>query len=152
MEKKEGRASSVEAFLAKLPSERRDAIREVRAVIRAHLPAGFAETTQFGMISYVIPLDTYPHTYNGQPLMLAALGSQKNHMALYLMTVYGDTPTALWFIEEYRKTGKKLDMGKACIRFRKLEDLPLELVGRAIARVSVKDYIAVYEKSRKSPA
>ena len=136
-------------YLAGLPDDRRSALSAVRKVILDNLPTGYREGISYGMIAYVIPLARYPDTYNGQPLTLAALASQKNYMSLYLMCVYHGTPIAAWFKDEFRKTGRKLDMGKSCIRFKRLEDLPLDLVGRTIARVSVQDYIAVYEKARK---
>ena len=141
-------ARTVEEYLAALPDDRRDAIAAVRAVILGHLPDGFDERMQHGMLSYVVPLERYPDTYNGQPLALASLASQKRHMALYLMGVYGDDGTATWFRERWAETGKRLDMGKSCVRFRRLDDLPLGLVGEAIARTSVDDFVALYERSR----
>jgi hypothetical protein len=141
-------AGTAADYLKSLPPDRRAAIARVRKVILDNLPPGYEERMLMGMIAYVIPLDRFPDTYNGQPLMMAALASQKNHMSLYLMCVYGDSESAGWFKEELSKTGKKLDMGKACVRFRKIDDLPLELVARTIARVSVADYVAVYEKAR----
>ncbi|HEV8054677.1 MAG TPA: DUF1801 domain-containing protein [Candidatus Limnocylindrales bacterium] len=122
----------------------------VREVIRANLPRGNEEGMQFGMISYHVPLERFPNTYNGQPLGLAALASQKNYMALYLNTVYGDPETERWFRERYASSGKKLDMGKSCLRFRKLEDLPLDLIGETIARAPVDEYIRRYEAARGS--
>lgn len=142
-------AKTISGYLESLPFERREAIARVRKVIRDNLPPGYEEQMLMGMISYVVPLKRFPETYNGHPLMMAALASQKNHMALYLMCVYGHSESASWFREEFRKSGKRLDMGKACIRFKKIDDLPLELVGRSIARVPVEDYIAVYKKSRR---
>ena len=103
---------------------------------------------QFGMISYVIPLERYPVTYNKQPLMYASLASQKNYMSLYLMNIYGNPQAQQWFREEYQASGKRLDMGKSCVRFKKLEDLPVDLIGKAIARGSVCDFIKLYEASR----
>jgi Domain of unknown function (DU1801) len=102
------------------------------------------------MIGYYIPHSLYPPGYHCDPklpLSMAWIGSQKNHMSLYLMCVYGNSKHATWLKEEWAKTGKKLDMGKACIRFKKLEDLPLDLIGRLIARISVKDFIAGYESA-----
>jgi hypothetical protein len=142
------KALTVESYLESLSPDRREAIGTVRKVILGHLPAGYYEGMHMGMIGYVIPLESYPTTYNGQPLMIAALASQKNYMALYLMCVYGSTDTASWFKEELRKSGMRLDMGKACIRFTRVDKLPLDLVGRTIARVSIKDFIAMYERSR----
>ena len=142
------KAKTVNGYLAELLPERREAIEAVRKVILDHLPDGFEETLQFGMIAYVIPLERYPETYNKQPLQYAALASQKNYMSLYLMNIYGDPETQQWFVDEYRASGKKLDMGKSCVRFNKLEDLPVDLIGEAIARTSVGDFIKLYEASR----
>ena len=99
----------------------------------------------YGMISYEIPLETFPKTYNKKPLQYAALASQKNYMSLYLMNVYGDKPTETWFLDEYEKTGKKLDMGKSCVRFKTLGNLPIELIGDAIARTPVATFLERYE-------
>ena len=135
-------ATTVPAYLKSLPEDRRKAIAKVRATIRKNLPKGIVETMNWGMISYEVPLRRYPDTYNKQPLMFAALASQKNHMAVYLTTVCGDPKASAWFAKAYKATGKKLDMGKSCVRFRRLEDLPLELVGEAIGRVSLDEFIA----------
>jgi hypothetical protein len=135
-------ASSVPEYLASLPPERRQAMEAVRAVIRANLPPGIEEGMQFGMIGYYVPLSTYPDTYNGQPLCVAALASQKQYMSAYLMAVYGDPATEKWFKAEWKKTGKKLDMGKSCVRFKKLDDLALEVIGQAIRRVPAAKYVA----------
>ncbi len=141
-------AQTVEEYLAELPTDRREAINAVRKVILDNLPTGYEEMMQFGMISYVIPLERYPVTYNKQPLQYAALASQKHYMSVYLMNVYGDPDSEQWFVEQYRASGKKLDMGKSCVRFKKLDDLPLDLIGRAIARTPVEAYIEVYEVAR----
>ena len=140
--------ATVDGYLAELPEERREALSAVRETILQNLPEGFEESMQYGMISYVIPLERYPDTYNGQPLTLASLGSQKRHMALYLMGVYGDEGTATWFRKRWEATGKKLDMGKSCVRFRKLDDLSLDVVGEAIGRIDAGEFIAAYERSR----
>ena len=141
-------AASVRAYLAELPEDRREIVEAVRAVILEHLPTGFEEGMQYGMIGYYVPLERYPVTYNGQPLGVAALASQKRHLSLYLMGIYGDDGESSWFRERWAETGKKLDMGKSCVRFRRLDDLALDVVGEAIARTSVDDFIAVYERSR----
>ena len=141
-------ATSVTEYLATLPPDRRDAIREVRGEVLANLPDGYTETMNWGMISYEVPLDRYPDTYNGKPLMYAALASQKNHMAVYLSGVYADDERREAFLDAYRATGKKLDMGKSCVRFKKLEDLPVELVGKMVASMSVEQFIDAYEKGR----
>ncbi len=141
-------AETVDQYLSELPDDRRESIAEVRQTILDNLPDGYVEAMSWGMISYEVPLDTYPDSYNGKPLMYAALASQKNHMAIYLTAVYGDPETKDWFIDEYKATGKKLDMGKSCVRFKSLEQLPLEVVGEAIARVPVEDFIGVVEAAR----
>jgi hypothetical protein len=142
-------AKTAEEYLGALPEHRRTAIAAVRKVILANLPAGYEECMQYGMISYVVPHSLYPAGYHCDPkqaLTYASLGSQKNHMALYLMCVYGDPAVAAWFQKAFQAAGKKLDMGKACVRFRKLEDLPLDVIGQAIARVPAKAYIARIEQ------
>lgn len=147
-------AASVEEYLTGLPDDRRAAFTAVRAAIRAALPTGIVETMNWGMITYEIPLATYPDTYNGQPLMYAALASQKNHMAVYLQAVYGNEDLRTRFEDAYRASGKKLDMGKSCVRFKKLDDLPLEVVADAIAACSVTQYLTSYEQAmaaRKTP-
>jgi hypothetical protein len=140
-------ATTVEDYLASLPDDRREAISAVRAEILAHLPAGIVETMNWGMISYEVPLSTYPGTYNGQPLSFAGLASQKNHMAVYLSAVYGNAQLRERFEEEYRATGKRLDMGKSCVRFRRLDDLPLDVVGRAVGACSVERFIAMHDQA-----
>ncbi|MXY78555.1 MAG: DUF1801 domain-containing protein [Chloroflexi bacterium] len=141
-------ATTVSDYLAELPDERRRAIAAVRDVILDHLPGGYEEAMQYGMISYIVPADVLAETYNGQPLMYAALASQKRHMSLYLTNVYGDPDVEAWFRERYRATGKRLDMGKSCVRFRRLDDLPLDLVGEAIARTPLADFVEIYRASR----
>ncbi len=137
-------AATVKEYLASLPAERRRAIGAVRRVILKNLPSGYREVMQYGMISYVIPLSVYPDTYNKQPLAIASLASQKNYMALYLMGVYSGKD-AKAFEKAYKATGKTLDMGKCCVRFKTLDDLPLGLIGKTIAKVSVKRFIKQYE-------
>ena len=141
-------ADSPEQYLAELPEDRRDAIGEVRNVILRNLPDGYEEQMGWGMLAYVVPLERYPDTYNTQPLMYAALASQKHHMAVYLTNVYADEATLDWFREAYLATGKKLDVGKSCVRFRRLDQLPLDVVGQAVARTSVDEFIAQYERAR----
>jgi hypothetical protein len=141
-------ALTVEAYLAELPDDRRSAIAGIRDVIVEHLPAGFVEGMQYGTISYYIPLERYPDTYNDQPLAIAALASQKRYMSLYLMGIYANDDDAWWFREQWTLSGKRLDMGKSCVRFRKLDDVPLDVVGAAIERTSTEALIAAYERSR----
>ena len=142
-------AQSVEKYLKALPEDRRAAIAVVRNAILENLPAGYEETFQHGMLAYVIPLSTYPATYNKLPLVYAALASQKNYMSVYLMNIYGNLDNEAWFIDEYNASGKKLDMGKSCVRFKSLEALPVDLIGEAIARTPMAEYIQIYEASRK---
>ena len=144
----QSKAATVEEYLGELPDDRRAAIAEVRETILENLPEGIVETMNWGMISYEIPLETVPDTYNGKPLMYAALASQKKHMAVYLSNVYADEGTTDWFTEAYQATGKRMDMGKSCVRFRNIEDLPVELIGEAIARTSMDEFIAIYHASR----
>lgn len=131
-----------------MPEDRRAAISAVRQVVLENLPQGYEEMMQFGMIGYVIPLERYPVTYNGQALQYAALASQKNYMSLYLMNVYSDEAVERWFVDRYKDSGKRLDMGKACVRFKSLQDLPIDLVGEAIALTPVDRFIERYEMSR----
>src|SRR2546423_12719895 len=141
--------STVQEYLAALPEDRRTAISAVRNVILQNLPEGFEEGIQWGMIAYYVPHSIYPAGYHCNPklpLGFAMLANQKNYMALHLMPVYGDSEAAAWFKQAYLATGKKLDMGKACVRFKKLDDLPLDVIGQAIARVPVAEYIGRHEK------
>ena len=140
-------ATSIEEYLAELPGDRREALEAVRAVILENLPEGYEEAFNWGAISYEVPLARYPDTYNKQPLMYVALASQKNHMALYLCSVYCTPEDGDAFREDYKKTGKKLDMGKSCVRFKRLEDLPLELIAKTITSTSVDDLIKMTEKA-----
>ena len=140
------KASTVSGYLAQLPPDRRGAIEAVRAVILKNLDKGFQETLQYGMIGYNVPHTLYPPGYHcnpKEPLPFAALASQKNHMAVYLMSVYGGDEE--WFRAAWAKTGKKLDMGKSCVRFKKLDDVALDVIGEAVKRVTAKGYIEKYE-------
>ena len=143
-------AATVEQYLAELPPDRREAITAVRAVILANLDPIYQEKMAYGMIGYSIPHSHYPAGYHcnpKDPLPFAGLASQKNNMAVYLMSLYmgvegGDTD---WFEAEWAKSGKKLDKGKSCIRFKKLADLDLNILGQAVKRVPAEKYIACYE-------
>jgi uncharacterized protein YdhG (YjbR/CyaY superfamily) len=132
---------TVDEYLAELPEDRRDAISAVREVILENLPEGYEESMNWGMIAYEVPLATYPDTYNGQPLVYAALASQKNHMAVYLTGIYMDEAAREKFERDYRATGKRFDVGKSCVRFRKLDDLPLPVIGEAIAYLPADEYV-----------
>lgn len=145
-------AATVTQYLADLPPDRQTALKAVRAVIRKHLPKGLVEQMQYGMIGYVVPHKIFPAGYHckpSDPLPFAALASQKNYMSLYLMTAYQDDGTVDWLKEQFALKGKKLDLGKSCLRFKKLEDLPLDVIGEAIARVPVDEYIRRYEAALK---
>lgn len=142
-------AATVEEYLDELPEDRRRVVSAVRDVVLRNLPEGYRESMKWGMISYELPLERYPDTYNGQPLAYAALAAQKSHCALYLHCVYQQPGRDAWLAEEFRKAGKKLDMGKSCVRFRRLEDLPLDVVGRVVASTPPDEFVAQYEASRR---
>lgn len=145
------KAATVDEYLAELPDERRAVVAAVRDMVVRNLPEGYTETMLWGMITYGIPLETYPDTYNGQPLGYAALAAQKNHYALYLMSAYtGEQEQAVR--DAFAAAGKKLDMGKSCIRFKKLDDLPLDALGRIIAATPPQAHVARYEASRQAGA
>ena len=143
-------AATVEEYLYGLSPERREAVSAVRQAVLSNLPDGYEEIMDFGMIAYVVPLARVPKTYNGHPLMYAAISSEKNYVSVHLMNVYADPETTQWFLDNYKATGKRLDMGKSCVRFRKLDDLPLDLIGEAVGRTPMEEWIALYEAS--SPA
>lgn len=145
----QSKANTVAQYLSDLPDARLEAIEAVRDVILDNLPDGFEEAMNWGMITYQVPLIRHPDTYNKQPLMLAALASQKNHMAVYLTGVYADEDSRARFVESYRMTGKRMDLGKSCVRFRKLDDLPLDLIGEAIAEYSVDEFIDLTARARR---
>lgn len=141
-------ADTVEAYLTDLPEDRRTAVSAVRDVVNAHLPPGYREAMGYGMIAWTIPLEDYPDTYNGQPLCIAGLASQKNHLSLYLMGCYTEGPEEELLRTEYAARGLRLDMGKSCLRFKRLEDLPLDVIGRVVAMVPPEELIRRHEASR----
>src|SRR4026207_29748 len=143
------KAKSVAEYLKLLPPEQRKSLAAVRKVVRENLPRGYKEEIGWGAITYAIPLRDYPDTYNGQPLCVAALSAGKNYCSIYLMAAYGDLKTRTWLEDEFRKSGKKLDMGKSCVRFKTPDDLPLDAIAKVIARVPPDQYIKTYEASRK---
>ncbi len=134
-------ATTVKQYLEELPVDRRKAITAVRKVILDNLPQGYEEVMNWGMITYQVPIETYPDTYNRKPLMYAALASQKNYMSIYLTGIYMNAAMKRQFESAYKKTAKRYDVGKSCVRFRKLEDLPLELIGDSIAAFPVKEFV-----------
>jgi hypothetical protein len=142
-------ASTVGQYLRALPADRRSTISAVRQVVLDNLPAGYEEMIAWGAITYAIPLKAYSDTYNGKPLCIAALSAGKNYCSLHLMAVYGHAPTRKWFEEQFKQSGRKLDMGKACVRFKTPEDLPLDVIAKVIARVPPDTYIKTYEESRR---
>lgn len=144
----QSKATTVAQYLAELPEDRRDAIETVRKVILKNLDKGYQEGMQYGMIGYFVPHSIYPAGYHcdpKQPLCYAGLASQKNYMSLYLMCVYDNESQITWFREAWEKTGKKLDMGKSCVRFKRVEDLALDVIGEAIRRAPVKTFLEFYE-------
>jgi len=148
----QSKAATVKEYLASLPDDRRAAIEAVRKVILANLDKDYEEGMQYGMIGYYVPHRVYPpgyHTDPKQALPFAALASQKNHMAFYIMGLNGDPTLAKWFETAWNDTGRKLDAGKSCIRFKKLDDLALDVIGEALHRLPARKYIEIYEKARR---
>lgn len=141
-------ATTVDEYLDELEPERREVVLAVLETIRASIPDAYEEGVLWGMVNWYIPLERYPDTYNDQPLSVAALAAQKRHFAVYLNWIYADPELREEFEERYRESGRRMDVGKSCVRFRKLEDLPLELIGWAVAQVSVEEYIERYKASR----
>ena len=143
------KANSVEQYLNEFPEDRKESLAKVRETIIENLPTGYDEVMNWGMITYEVPLEIFPDTYNGKPLMYAALASQKNHMSVYLMGCYMSPDIRKKFENAYKQSGKKFDAGKSCIRFKKVEDLPLELIGKTIGLMSVEQFIKNYLSTRK---
>lgn len=144
----QSKASTVEQYLSELEEERRAIIGEVRAVVLDNLPDGYAESMNWGMIAYEIPLSVFPDTYNAKPLLYCALAAQKRHNALYLMNIYADKSLARRLVAGLQRTGRKLDMGKCCVRFGKLADLDLGVIGEIVAATSVEQFLEHYAESR----
>ncbi|MBP6374582.1 MAG: DUF1801 domain-containing protein [Flavobacterium sp.] len=147
----QSKETTVEAYMAQLPDDRKAAMEQLRAVITQHLPAGFQEEMSYGMIGYVVPHSLYPKGYHCNPklpLPMINLASQKNFIALYHMGMYADPSILDWFTAEYAKTAKgKLDMGKSCVRFKKMADIPFELIGKLVSKISVEQWISSYENA-----
>jgi len=144
---------NVDDYIDSLPEDRRIAIRRVRELVNSRLPAGYEEGFANDMIAWFVPFTRLAETDNNEPLMVAALGSQTGHMALHLTSINADPSLRTWFEGAYRRSGKKLDMGKASLRFKHVDDLPFEVIGDAIAKVGVDDFIAQYERGRsEAPA
>ena len=148
----QGKARTVQEYLDALPPERRAVVGQVRSLVKKHLPKGYKEQIGWGVITFAVPLEVLPDTYNGQPLCYAALAAQKNFYSLYLMNVYADPKKEKWLADEFKKRGKKLDMGKSCLHFKTLDDLPLDVVGAVIASTPMERYIEIYRASRAKGA
>jgi hypothetical protein len=142
-------AATPKEYLDDLPPERRKVVAALRRLVRARIPKGYRETMNWGMITWEVPLKRYPDTYNGQPLVYLALAAQKNHYALYLHGLYASDEGRRGFEQAFAAAGKKLDMGKSCVRFRRVEDLPLDVVGDAVAALAPDDLIALHEQARR---
>lgn len=147
-------AKTVEQYLSELPEERYEAMTQLHKTILENLPEGFEESMNYGMIGYVVPHSIYPQGYHSNPKLPVPyinIASQKNFIALYHMGLYSDPLLMSWWVENYAKeVNTKLDMGKSCIRFKKTTDIPFTLIGELTSKMSVKKWIAVYEKNRKS--
>ncbi len=142
---------TVAAYVEKLPKDRRDAMTKLRRVIKKNLPKGYSEVISYGMPSYVVPHSRYPDGYHcdsKQPLPFMSIASQAKHVGLYHMGIYADAKLLAWFKKEYAKrVDTKIDMGKSCIRFKKLETIPYDLIAELCGKMTVDDWIAAYEKS-----
>lgn len=142
-------ATTVAEYLNALPADRRAVVSAARDIVKKQLPAGYEELVGYGMIMWSVPLSVLPDTYNGHPLCYVALAAQKNYYSLYLMAATGGGPIAEALAAGFKKAGKKLDMGKSCVRFKSLDDLPLDVIGRSVASVPMEKWIEVYHASRK---
>lgn len=144
-------ATSVEAYLADLPAERRAPMEQLRQVILANIPAGFQEGMGYGMLGFVVPHALYPSGYHCDPklpLPFVSIASQKNNISLYHMGIYADSALLEWFINAYPKHCKsKLDMGKSCIRFKKMDQIPYALIGELMQKITVEKWIEMYEEA-----
>ena len=149
------KASTPKEYIDSLPADRKKAVSELRKEIKSNLPKGFKEV-MFGMLGYVVPHSLYPNGYHcdpKQPLPLMGLASQKNFIAVYSMPLYSDPEINKWFTSEYAKQSKtKLDMGKSCIRFKKMDQIPFKLIGELASKVTPDEWIAIYEKNLEKPA
>lgn len=144
----QSKAATVDQYLEELDEDRRSVISAVRAVILERLPKGYVESMNWGMISYEVPLSVCPDTYNGKPLMYCALAAQKRHNAVYLMNIYADTELERKLRRGYERAGLKLDMGKCCVRFRKLSEVELGIIGDIVAATSMEHFITHYAATR----
>ncbi len=149
----QSKATTAEQYLAELPEDRKEVMQKLRKTIKDNLPTGFKEGIGYGMLCYSVPHSIYPNGYHCDPklpLPFISLASQKNFIALYHMGIYSDKNLLDWFVAEYPKHAKtKLDMGKSCLRFKKVDDIPFELIGKLATKMSVEDWISTYEKALK---
>lgn len=144
---------SIEDYISKIPEERQEAFKRLYNTVNDNLPKGFEEATNYGMVGWVVPLATFPagyHCATGTPLPFINLASQKNFIALYHMGLYSTPELLDWFVAEYPKhSKKKLDMGKSCVRFKKAEDIPFELIAELSKKMTADDWIKIYESQYK---
>ncbi len=144
---------SIEDYISKIPEERQEAFKKLYDTVKDNLPKGFEEATNYGMIGWVVPLETYPAGYHcapGTPLPFINVASQKNFIALYHMGLYSTPELLDWFVAEYPKhSKKKLDMGKSCVRFKKVEDIPFDLIAELSTKMTADDWIKIYESQYK---
>lgn len=149
----QSKATTVDQYIAEAPQERQEALQKLRATILKHLPNGFEEAMGYGMAGYAVPHGIYPAGYHCTPhlpLPFMGFASQKNSINFYHMGIYADETLYNWFLAEYAKfSKKKLDIGKSCMRFKKTEDIPFDLIGELVSKISVQDWIATYESKFK---
>ena len=147
-------ATTIEEYMEQLPAERQKPMQDLRTTILENLPKGFEETNSYGMIGYVVPHSLYPKGYHATPklpLPFMSIGSQKNYIVMHHMGLYGDTQLLQWFQDEYaRRVPTKLDMGKGCVRFKKPEHIPHDLLAELVAKISLEEWIRVYEENLAS--
>lgn len=141
----QSKAKTVEEYINEQDDQTKETLAQLRKIILENIDKNYQEVMLWGMICYIIPLERYPYTYNKQPLMYTALAAQKNHLSLYLTNIYMDERLGEWFEQKLKESGKKLSMGKSCIRFKKIEDLPIDLIEKTLAKTSLKQYLALYE-------
>jgi len=148
------KATTVKQYIDELPDERKSAIKKLRSIVKKNLPKGFKEVMSYGMIGYVVPHSIYPDGYHCNtelPLPFMNIASQKNFVAVYHSGVYADDKLMKWFVKEYPKhNSRKLDMGKSCVRFKKIEEIPYDLIGELATKMTVEDWIKLYEKNIKT--
>lgn len=144
-------ATTVQEYLAELPADRADVVSQVRDLVNASIPEGYAEGMLYGMITWMVPLEVYPDTYNGKPLAYVSLAAQKNYYALYIMGVHGDSQEEARLREEWVARGTKLDMGKSCLRFKRLADVHADLVAGVIAAVPMDEYVERAKGAHSGP-